>query len=100
MFDTHEAPCRVPVPVSVITAACREDALDSIRAYYLNFDVTTTVMSNPNPHSDVLQCFKIVLIQVFLGYRDSACDTIRDDGQSIAHFSIQSRRAVPNLHSR
>jgi hypothetical protein len=54
MFDTHKAPCWVPIPIGVVTAARREDALDPIGAYNLNLDVTATVMRNPHTHSNVL----------------------------------------------
>ena len=99
MFYTHEAPCWESVPVGVITAARCEDALDPIGAYDLDLNVTTTVMSNPHPHSNVLQCIKIVLDQVFLGYCDGACDAVRDESQSTTHFPIQRRRAISDLHS-
>jgi len=53
MLDTHEAPRRVPILVHVNKAASSENALNAVRTYDLDLDVTAAIMRNPHAYGDM-----------------------------------------------
>ena len=60
MFDTHEAPPRVPILVPVTIAASSENALNAVRTYDLDLNVTASFMCNPHAYGDVLYRLHVV----------------------------------------
>ena len=54
MLDTHKAPPRIPFVARVNIATRGENALNAVRTYDLDLDVTATIMRNPHAYGYVL----------------------------------------------